>query len=259
MKTRTPRTTKSGSKKRRIAKPNCTTRIFEDNYRELQQMIRAQGSNESEILREIVSDWFRMKKVQALGRDQTEDPIRRIYERVVEEKITAHISPLTASLQELKKMLGAFTGNRTSAPIVQSPTQNGGNTILEAIESLRALIEQTGSDLSETNALQVNQLDQIQKAHLALQAIGSENFAASWSILDLIIRYVVEMNLRDQQKSPDDVEREVTQDRAGLRLEGLRQIADVEELFSLPQELRLAELVLPQSLFQPNGHSNSAI
>lgn len=256
MKTKTPETVKRNSKKRTIAKPNCSTRLFVDNYREVQQMIRAQGSNESEVLREIVSDWFRMKRIQALGRDQTEDPIRRIYERVIEEKIKEHITPLTTTLSELKKVIGGFSTGNTPASQSDSQSSSGNTDVLCALDSLRSLLEQTGSDLGESNAAQISQLEQLTQGHLALQAIGGENFAVGWSVLDLIIRFMVEINLHDRNKTPDEVEDYVRKERTGLRLEGLQKISGVEDLFDLPKALRIGKRVLPQSIFQQNGHES---
>jgi hypothetical protein len=66
---------------------------------------------------------------------------------------------------------------------------------------------------------------------------------------DLIIRYLVEVDLRALNMGPDQVESEVASERRGLRLEGLRKIASLEDYFGLPKEFCLAQLALTTKYF----------
>lgn len=238
----------SGTKKRKIAKPNSSTHLFTDDYKEVLDICQAEGIKESEAIRLIVSDWLRSKKVEALGKDQVEDPIRRVYERVIGEQI----APLVETVQALKTALEKQPKVRTSLP--EPPPSNSTQTsqfsaLLESIAELKQMLEQTGSDLTEAGAAQMNQLELIHKSQLTLQSIGSETFAAGWTISDLIIRYLVEADLRAQNMEPESVESEVASERRGLRLEGLNKIASIEEFFDLPEEFRLAQLVLSSRTF----------
>jgi hypothetical protein len=70
-----------------VTKVSSSSRLYVDDFQEVASMCRAENSNESEVIREIVHDWLRIKKVEALGRDQIEDPVRRIYERVLAQQI----------------------------------------------------------------------------------------------------------------------------------------------------------------------------
>lgn len=238
----------NSTKKRKIARPSCGTHLFEDDYKEIIGMCKAEGVKESEALRLIVSEWFRDQRVKALGKDNVEDPIRRIYERVIGEQL----EPLFDTVRNVKSMVEKLSTARplpppssnSSAPI---PDNSAG--ILVAINELKSLLEQTGGDLAENGAAVMEQLDSIQKSQTTLQAISSETFANGWTIADLLIRYLVEVNLREQQKSQDEVEEEVMAERRGLRLEGLRKIADIEDYLKLPDGLRIAQLVLGSRAF----------
>lgn len=238
----------NSTKKRKIAKPSCGTHLFEDDYKEIISMCRAEGVGESEALRLIVSEWMRDQRVKALGKDHVEDPIRRIYERV----ITEQLAPLSESVRSIKSSVEKLSQNRAlpAAPGYSSniaPEQSSG--IMAAINELKSILEQTGSDLSENGASQIEILDSIQKSQTTLHAITSETFAAGWTIADLLVRYVVEVNLRDQNKLPDEVEQEVALERRGLRMEGLKKIAGIEDFLELPEGLRIAQLVLSSRSF----------
>jgi hypothetical protein len=238
----------SSTKKRKIARPNSSTHLFTDDYKEVLDICQTEGIKESEALRLIVSDWIRDKKVEALGKDQLEDPIRRVYERVISEQI----APLVESVKTMKSVVERLSRGGGASPDKSQPSaspmpQTLG--LLEAIAELRQMLEQTGSDLTESGAAQMEQLEQIHKSQLTLQSIGSETFATGWTITDLIIRYLVEADLRAQNKEPDEVESEVAAERRGLRLEGLKKIAGIEAFFNLPDEFRLAQLVLSSRTF----------
>jgi hypothetical protein len=246
------------TKKHELAKINSSTYLHKDEYPIIQDLCNAEGVKESEALRLIVSDWIRRKRVEALGRDNSEDPIRKIYERVMEEQI----APLLLDIQAMKSSLDKLSSKSSTSEIstaLQGQIPDQSSDILEAIKRLRSLLEQTGSDLSESCGSQMIQLEQINKSHQVSQAIGNETFASVWTVLDLVIRYVMEVNLLDQNKSPEELDFEIAAERQVLRLEGLKKIALVEKLFNLPDELRLAERVLAERTFSTSltGYKSS--
>lgn len=244
----------SDARKRKLSKTNSSTYLHEDDSAVVLSLAKAAGVGESEALRVIVSDWISSQRVKAMGRDQVEDPIRRIYERVVEERI----NPLAELVRQIKGSVEKLASGQPAPQmreLLPAAGQDNGGEILSAINGLRSLIEQTGSDLSESSAAQISQLDTIQAAVLGLHGITSETFASSWTIADLIARYLVEVSLRDQNLLPEEVESEATKERALLRLEGLMKIAGLGRLLELPKEFLLAESVLLQKFSPVNGQT----
>jgi hypothetical protein len=147
-----------GPRNRKIARPNSSTHLFEDDYKFILVLCKSENVTESEAIRLIISDWIRCKKVEALGRDQVEDPIRRIYERVMDEQL----APLVETVRKIKLSPEKLSNNGSHSQEASSSTFSSGerdSNILDAIASLRQLLEQTGSHLAETGAAQMNQLD----------------------------------------------------------------------------------------------------
>lgn len=246
------------NKKRKLCKQTSGTKLYQDDHKELVKICERNQQTEGEVLREIVSDWLRGKRVETLGRNQVEDPIRRIYERVIGEQI----APLVENIKTLKSAVESFSKGEVNKPQTTSRPSFSGDEIvriLGSIDELRSLLEQTGSELSETGAAQMNQLDQLHQSQLALQTIGSETFASSWTIADLFIRYLVEVDLRTQEMEPDRVEQIVAGERRGLRLEGLNKIAEIESFFQLPEKYRLAQQVLTSRTFPLSIWSSSSV
>jgi hypothetical protein len=190
-------------------------------------MSRAEYTDESEVLREIVRDWFRIKRIEALGRDQVVDPIRAIYERVISQQI----APLLGAISQIKSMLAS--GQRPAANSAQRPLPAGSPDIVEALAGIRSLIEQANNGVSESSTAQLSKLSEISHSQKALHTIGSETFASTWSISDFLIRYLVEARLQ--------------------------KVLDIEETLGLPRNLRLPKAIITTELFADLQSDDSSV
>ena len=125
------------AKKRKLSKANSSTYLFEDDLPVVLSLAKAAGVGESKALRVIVSDWIRIQRVKTIGKDHVEDPIRRIYERVIEERISP-LADLVRQLQgSVEKLAGSQSAARATEFLTQSTTDARGE-ILNAIAGLRA-------------------------------------------------------------------------------------------------------------------------
>ena len=136
-------------------------------------MSQAEHTDESEVLREIIRDWFRIKRIEALGRDQVEDPIRTIYERVLSQ----HIAPLQDAISQIKSMLA--TGKKSAANNAQLPLPDDSPDVMEALTAIRSLLEQTNDGVAESNSVQSKQFSETLHILKVIQAINSETFAST--------------------------------------------------------------------------------
>jgi hypothetical protein len=240
---------KKSGKRRKISKITCSTKLYEDDYKDLLNSVKAQSSNESEIIREIISEWYRTKRLETLGQTEGDPTVRRVYQRILEEHLDPFlekISKIQTSLNQLisSQSLSVQTSRATTSanPIDQSAE------ILKEIIALRGLLVENDSILSENDQIQVDQLTQIQQRQFAIQGIVTEGYASSWTVLDFLIRHLVEVNLRAGGNPPDEVENEADGERRGLRQEGLKRVEDLETLLNLSNDLRLARLLALSSL-----------
>jgi hypothetical protein len=73
-----------------------------DDLREVIKLSQTEGRGTiSDILRDLVHEALAYRRMRAMGRDTTEDPIRRIYEQAV----SAGINPLEGELKAIKEAL----------------------------------------------------------------------------------------------------------------------------------------------------------
>jgi hypothetical protein len=109
----------------------------------------------------------------------------------------------------------------------------------ELIAGVRALVEQAAGDLSETGALQLEQIERVARAQALTNALLGETFGAAWSTRDWIIRYLVEVDMLGRDKQPDDVDEILRKEKLVLRNEAGRTIGSLEEELGVPEELRI--------------------
>jgi Ribbon-helix-helix protein, copG family len=70
---------------RLVASSSSATKLFVDDLREVNSLSLDEGKSRSDIIRELVHEALRLRRLQAIGRDQGEDYIRRIHREVIDE------------------------------------------------------------------------------------------------------------------------------------------------------------------------------
>ena len=179
---------KRGQRKGIFAKTTSSTKLFVDDYKTVGDLMNAWDETEAGVIRIIVHDWLRSQRVRTLGRDEASEQVRAVYERVISEQV----APLAAAVLELKGLLGQRLAPDVSpvSSMLWPPSQDVHVAQLAVIiESLRRTIEQAASDLAETGATQLEQLERLAKLIRLSNALAGENFAATWAVRDWVIRF----------------------------------------------------------------------
>ncbi len=97
---------------RLVASASSSTKLFVDDLREVAALTRTENKSRSDIVRELVHEALRQRRLRAIGRDEGEDYIRRIHR----EAITEGVNPLMVSVTELRQTVEHFSsGSRSDA------------------------------------------------------------------------------------------------------------------------------------------------
>jgi hypothetical protein len=225
---------KRGQRKRVFSRTTSSTKLFADDYKTVDSLAAAWGETTAGVIRIIVHDWLRSQRVRALGRDETTEQVRAVYERVVSEQV----APLAAAVRGLKDLLE----NRTS---LQAQPAAGSRVQLEegqvaqsavVIESLRRTVEQAASDLTESGVTQLEQMERLSKLIRLSNRLAGENFAATWAVRDWIIRFLVEVEMLSHNKQPDAVAEAVSSEKLVLWREARDMVALIEDDLDVTEE-----------------------
>jgi len=72
-----------------------------DDLREVSNLSRDEGKSRSDVIRELVHEALRQRRLRALGRDESENHVRKIYQETIAESV----EPLLKGFADLRQTL----------------------------------------------------------------------------------------------------------------------------------------------------------
>jgi predicted CopG family antitoxin len=84
-----------------VASTSSTTKLFVDDLREVSSLSYDEGKSRSDVIRELVHEALRQRRLRALGRDESENHVRKIYQETVAEAV----EPLLKDFASLRQQL----------------------------------------------------------------------------------------------------------------------------------------------------------
>lgn len=81
---------------RLVASSSNATKLFVDDLREVNTLSHDESKSRSDIIRELVHEALRLRRLQAIGRDQSEDYIRRIHREAIDEGLAPVMEAIAA-------------------------------------------------------------------------------------------------------------------------------------------------------------------
>ena len=117
---------------RLVASSSSTTKLFVDDLREIAALSRAENKYRSDIIRELVHEALRLRRLRAIGRDEGENYVRRIHQ----EAIAEGVSPVINAIAELRQSMEHFSNE------ARSGAGDGGLKIINALSGLLAQLLQ---------------------------------------------------------------------------------------------------------------------
>jgi hypothetical protein len=84
---------------RLVASMPSTTKLFVDDLREVNSLSKDEGKYRSDVIRDLVHEALRLRRLRAIGRDEGENYVRTIHREVVAEGV----APVLKELAELRR------------------------------------------------------------------------------------------------------------------------------------------------------------
>ena len=86
---------------RLVASSSSATKLFIDDLREVSTLSRDESKSRSDIIRELVHEALRLRRLRAMGRDEGENYIRKIHRDAIDEGL----DPLMKAVAEIRSMM----------------------------------------------------------------------------------------------------------------------------------------------------------
>ncbi len=105
---------------RLVASTSSTTKLFVDDLREVSNLSRDEEKSRSDVIRELVHEALRQRRLRALGRDESENHVRKIYQETVAEAVEA----LMKEFADLRQQLAIVAAQSEESTKSDSTTKN---------------------------------------------------------------------------------------------------------------------------------------
>lgn len=86
---------------RLVATTSSTSKLFVDDFREVGSLAREEKKYRSDVIRELVHEALRQRRLRALGRDESENHVRKIYQ----ETVAGALQPLLQEFALLRQQM----------------------------------------------------------------------------------------------------------------------------------------------------------
>lgn len=120
------------SRPRLVASSSSATKLFVDDLREVAALSNSENKSRSDVIRELVHEALRLRRLRAIGRDEGENYLRRIHQ----EAISDGLAPLVSGVAELRLIIESLPV--ATALESQSSEGAGYGRSLEALTGLVA-------------------------------------------------------------------------------------------------------------------------
>lgn len=105
---------------RLVASTSSTTKLFVDDLREVGNLSRDEEKSRSDVIRELVHEALRQRRLRAIGRDEGENHVRKIYQETVAEAV----EPLMKEFADLRQQLAIMAAQSEESKKPDGSTKN---------------------------------------------------------------------------------------------------------------------------------------
>lgn len=96
------------------SKPNMT-KLYVDDLREVVKLAAAENKTMSDLIRELVHEAFRYRRLHAFAQDEGESQLRKLYQSAVQTGVETGLQPVQEQLAQLQQMLDALAAQNSAA------------------------------------------------------------------------------------------------------------------------------------------------
>lgn len=98
------------------SKPNMT-KLYVDDLREVVKLSAAENKTMSDLIRELVHEAFRYRRLHAFAQDEGESQVRKLYQSATQTAVQTELQPVTEQLTQLQQTLDALAAaHKTPLP-----------------------------------------------------------------------------------------------------------------------------------------------
>ena len=227
---------KSKKDRRKLSSRTSATTLYQQDALEVKNICHLEGATEAAVLRHIVSDWLRIRRMKSYGSDQLTAPLRAVYEQVVSEQI----QPLGIQLKSiLAGVKGLESAINTSQTAQGTPTSRQNDDELK--QKMLRLLEQLDQGSKSPAALETERnkrLNLIANSQVLAQDMLFEMIVRSVATQRLLIKYLVRAGLVHRGMALEQINESLEDDFERWTKKGYEVVEEIEEALRMGTDYR---------------------
>lgn len=232
--------------KKERSSETVSTRLWEADDALFFETVNRRHTNPAELLRQIVHEWAITMRLSGQNTDQPETagPIRKLQEQILAE----HLEPINELLATICHKLHVPLSANANTHLVKPITQDAADAASDVNSVLLGLMRRVTEDMDTT----LQKLSRLKMSTIAHYNLSAQTFAANWTVLDFILRDVVEPRLQTDPQYKDDASNTASVEAE----ENWKQALEIVKYFAF--HFRSSELfydVIPARIKAANGTS----
>ena len=96
------------------SKPNMT-KLYVDDLREVVKLSAAENKTMSDLIRELVHEAFRYRRLHAFAQDEGESQLHKLYQSAVQTGVETGLQPVFEQFAQMQQTLDVLTAQNTTA------------------------------------------------------------------------------------------------------------------------------------------------
>ena len=227
---------KSKKDRRKLSSRTSATTLYQQDALEVKNICHLEGATEAAVLRHIVGDWLRSRRMKAYGSDQLTAPLRAVYEQVVSEQIQPLDLQLKSILAGVKGLESAINSSQTAqgTPAFRQNEDELRQKMLRLLEQLDQGSRSPAALETERNKL----LNLIANRQLLSQNMLFEMIVRSVTTQRLLIKYLVRAGLVHRGMSLEQINESLVADFGTWTEEGYEVVEEIEEALRMGTDYR---------------------
>ena len=180
--------------KKERSRETVSTRLWEADDALFFETVNRRHTNPAELLRQIVHEWAITMRLSGRNTDQPETagPIRKLQEQILAEQL----EPINEALATICHKLNVPLLENVNTPLAIANTQDGADPASDVNPHIGGVMRRVTEDMQTT----LEKLSSLKKFTIAHYNLSAQTYAANWTLLKLILRYIVEPSLRPSYK-----------------------------------------------------------
>jgi predicted CopG family antitoxin len=188
-----------------ISRKASGTKLYIDDLREAVQLVKVEGESLSDVIRSLVHEALRNRRLRAIGRDEGDDFVRRVHRETIAEAV----GPLREELAGLRALIAGKSAQQAASSAEGLKPENADYGLTEALAQMAERLARLDQRLADERLVPAMAgAVSAAKINRALVALVSHLLRRE-AVAESLVRLLVSVGMEKDQLGPEEIRLEL--------------------------------------------------